>query len=126
MRIVQRVWREYADKDREEEGSEGVMGKKIRNRWFWLSFYARSPDADRGKRGRQPFWSWCTGETMDEPTRYTICCLVEDVTDDTAAWKLVRSWFRVGEVRFCEERERGYNPNLGGRFPGYVPPPVSQ
>lgn len=91
-------------------------------RWFWLSFYAASRAADRGKRVQQPFWSWCSGETMEEPPRFTICCLVEDVPDESSAWALVRAWFNVGEIRFCEERPRGWNPNAGGRFPGYVPP----
>ena len=92
-----------------------------KGRWFWLSFYSTSETGKRVRRLRQPFWSWCSGTSGDAQTLYSICCLVEDVKDEDAAWKLVREWFPVGATRFCNEVERGYRP--GDRFPGYVPPP---
>ncbi len=101
------------------------MGKRTKGkRWYWLSFYSTRGTAKRRstKAAPQPFWSWVTGETFDEPTRFTIVCLIEDVADEAAAWALVREWWSdVGDVRFCDEVARGYNP--GDRFAGYVPPP---
>lgn len=60
---------------------------------------------------------WCSGETCDEPTRYTIVAWVEAADESAARALLAADWpeTQAAEFRFVDEVERSWRPS--DRFP---------
>lgn len=77
-------------------------------RRYWTSWYS-ALDADDGL----PFECWITGETLEDPPRYTYCANI-DAESVEAAFKLVAGYFPDYTERFCNavDRER----QMGDRF----------
>lgn len=84
---------------------------------YWLSWYEADEDFRPIEVEGAPSW-WCTGETCDEPARFTICAVVDAESEHAAKQFIDRYWpgALAAEWRFCELKATDWQPD-SGRFP---------
>lgn len=84
---------------------------------FWVSWWTRKYLTSHRTARQAPFQYWLTGETLEEPPRYSLCALI-DADSESAMRRKVSKIFDDADFRFCDEKPATWSPS-GGRFPPY-------
>lgn len=115
---MQRYWVSWWSGNYEDEGCTVPPFQ------FWVSGQKERPDY-----GLTPeeYQHYCNLETDEEMEDYlneksrddcSLCACI-DANSEDQIWEAVARHYPDYEPRFCEEREKDYNPSIGGRFQGF-------